>query len=37
LNDGQGVRDGGHTSVLLQIFSETVLGPIFLGFIERRV
>ncbi len=36
LIDGEGVVDGGHTKVLLQIFSGTVLGPIFFEFIQRK-
>lgn len=36
LIDGEGVVDGGETKVLLQIFSGTVLGPIFFEFIERK-
>ena len=36
LIDGEGVVDGKHTPVLLQIFSNTVLGPIFFEFIERK-
>ncbi len=30
LIDGEGVVDGGETRILLQIFSKTVIGPIFL-------
>ena len=36
LIDGEGVVDGGSTKILLQIFSGTVLGPIFFEFIERK-
>ena len=36
LIDGEGVVDGGSTKVLLQIFSGTVLGPIFFEFIQRK-
>lgn len=36
LIDGEGVVDGGLTKVLLQIFSGTVVGPIFFEFIERK-
>ncbi len=36
LIDGEGVVDGGLTKVLLQIFSATVIGPIFFEFIERK-
>jgi 4-hydroxyphenylpyruvate dioxygenase len=36
LIDGEGVEDGGRTKVLLQIFSGTVLGPIFFEFIQRK-
>ena len=36
LIDGEGVVDGGMTKVLLQIFSGTVVGPIFFEFIERK-
>lgn len=36
LIDGEGVLDGGATKVLLQIFSATVLGPIFFEFIQRK-
>jgi 4-hydroxyphenylpyruvate dioxygenase len=36
LIDGEGVVDGGSTRVLLQIFSATVIGPIFFEFIERK-
>ena len=28
--------DGGETKVLLQIFSKTVIGPIFFEFIQRK-
>ncbi len=36
LIDGEGVIDCGLTKVLLQIFSKTVVGPIFFEFIERK-
>ncbi|SHI88484.1 4-hydroxyphenylpyruvate dioxygenase [Wenxinia saemankumensis] len=36
LIDGEGVVDGGETKILLQIFSRTVIGPIFFEFIERK-
>ena len=36
LIDGEGVEDGGETRVLLQIFSKTVVGPIFFEFIQRK-
>lgn len=36
LIDGEGVVDGGSTRVLLQIFSKTVVGPIFFEFIQRK-
>ena len=36
LIDGEGVVDGGETKVLLQIFSRTVIGPIFFEFIQRK-
>ena len=36
LIDGEGVVDGGQTKVLLQIFSQTVIGPIFFEFIQRK-
>lgn len=36
LIDGEGVVKGGHTKVLLQIFSATVIGPIFFEFIQRK-
>ncbi|MGD9865216.1 MAG: hypothetical protein AB7S99_18590, partial [Pseudodonghicola sp.] len=28
--------DGGETRILLQIFSKTVIGPIFFEFIQRK-
>jgi len=31
-----GSREGGTTRLLLQIFSQTLLGPVFFEFIERR-
>jgi 4-hydroxyphenylpyruvate dioxygenase len=40
LIDGEGVRDTVHgdrlTKILLQIFSKTVIGPIFFEFIQRK-
>ena len=36
LIDGEGVVEGGLTKVLLQIFSQTVIGPIFFEFIQRK-
>jgi len=36
LIDGEGVVDGDMTPVLLQIFSQTVIGPIFFEFIQRK-
>ncbi len=36
LIDGEGVVDGGETRILLQIFSKTMIGPIFFEFIERK-
>jgi 4-hydroxyphenylpyruvate dioxygenase len=36
LIDGEGVVAGGMTKVLLQIFSKTVIGPIFFEFIQRK-
>jgi 4-hydroxyphenylpyruvate dioxygenase len=36
LIDGEGVIDGGRTKILLQIFSQTVVGPIFFEFIQRK-
>ncbi len=33
-NDGEAVE--GETKLLLQIFSKTVIGPIFFDFIERK-
>jgi len=36
LIDGEGVLDGGTTKILLQIFSKTVIGPIFFEFIQRK-
>ena len=36
LIDGEGVVDGGMTRILLQIFSKTVVGPIFFEFIQRK-
>lgn len=34
--DGEGVVGGGQTRILLQIFSKTVIGPIFFEFIQRK-
>ena len=36
LIDGEGVVNGGTTRILLQIFSKTVIGPIFFEFIQRK-
>ena len=36
LIDGEGVLDGGETRILLQIFSKTMIGPIFFEFIQRK-
>lgn len=36
LIDGEGIVGGGETKVLLQIFSKTVIGPIFFEFIQRK-
>jgi 4-hydroxyphenylpyruvate dioxygenase len=36
LIDGEGVVDGAMTKILLQIFSKTVIGPIFFEFIQRK-
>ena len=36
LIDGEGVVDGGTTRILLQVFSKTVIGPIFFEFIQRK-
>lgn len=36
LIDGEGVVDGGETRILLQVFSKTVIGPIFFEFIQRK-
>ncbi|NHB78217.1 4-hydroxyphenylpyruvate dioxygenase [Rhodobacter calidifons] len=36
LIDGEGVVDGGETKILLQIFSRTMVGPIFFEFIQRK-
>ncbi|MGI9520818.1 MAG: 4-hydroxyphenylpyruvate dioxygenase [Hyphomicrobiaceae bacterium] len=36
LIDGEGVLGGGTTKILLQIFSKTVIGPIFFEFIQRK-
>ena len=32
----QCVLNGGETKILLQIFSKTVIGPIFFEFIQRK-
>jgi 4-hydroxyphenylpyruvate dioxygenase len=36
LIDGEGVVEGGQTKILLQVFSKTVIGPIFFEFIQRK-
>lgn len=36
LIDGEGVIEGGTTRILLQVFSKTVIGPIFFEFIQRK-
>jgi 4-hydroxyphenylpyruvate dioxygenase len=36
LIDGEGVVQGGATKILLQVFSKTVIGPIFFEFIQRK-
>jgi 4-hydroxyphenylpyruvate dioxygenase len=36
LIDGEGVVEGGATKILLQVFSKTVIGPIFFEFIQRK-
>ena len=36
LIDGEGVVNGGMTKILLQIFSKTVVGPIFFEFIQSK-
>lgn len=36
LIDGEGVLEGGRTKILLQVFSKTVIGPIFFEFIQRK-
>ncbi len=36
LIDGEGVVEGDQTKVLLQIFSKTVIGPIFFELIQRK-
>jgi 4-hydroxyphenylpyruvate dioxygenase len=36
LIDGEGLIDSGATRILLQIFSKTVIGPIFFEFIQRK-
>jgi 4-hydroxyphenylpyruvate dioxygenase len=36
LIDGEGVVDGARTKVLLQIFSKTMIGPIFFELIQRK-
>ena len=36
LIDGEGVVEGAYTKVLLQIFTKTVIGPIFFELIQRK-
>jgi 4-hydroxyphenylpyruvate dioxygenase len=36
LIDGEGVLNGGETRILLQVFSRTLVGPIFFEFIQRK-
>jgi 4-hydroxyphenylpyruvate dioxygenase len=36
LIDGEGVDDRGGMKILLQVFSKTVIGPIFFEFIQRK-
>jgi 4-hydroxyphenylpyruvate dioxygenase len=36
LIDGEGVVDGRETKILLQVFSKTVIGPIFFEFSQRK-
>jgi 4-hydroxyphenylpyruvate dioxygenase len=36
LIDGEGVVEGGTTKILLQVFSKTVIGPIFFEFSQRK-
>ena len=36
LIDGEGVVEGRGTRILLQVFSKTVIGPIFFEFIQRK-
>jgi 4-hydroxyphenylpyruvate dioxygenase len=36
LIDGEGVVEGRETRILLQVFSKTVIGPIFFEFIQRK-
>jgi 4-hydroxyphenylpyruvate dioxygenase len=36
LIDGEGVVDDGATKILLQVFSKTIIGPIFFEFIQRK-
>jgi 4-hydroxyphenylpyruvate dioxygenase len=36
LIDGEGVVEGASTKILLQVFSKTVIGPIFFEFIQRK-
>ena len=36
LIDGEGVVEGATTKILLQVFSKTVIGPIFFEFIQRK-
>ena len=36
LIDGEGVVNGGTTKILLQVFSRTMVGPIFFEFVQRK-
>ena len=36
LIDGEDVVNGGTTKILLQVFSRTMLGPMFFEFIQRK-
>ena len=36
LIDGESVVEGGEPKILLQVFSKTAIGPIFLEFIQRK-
>ena len=36
LIDGEGVLEGDKTKILLQVFSKTMVGPIFFEFIQRQ-